>query len=131
MIYVQVESFYVPCRSTSLHQISTLRMGLGDILKKALANDPNLPPPVNPGLSREKETYEIEFLPAKKIVKALPGQRLSLVAKAAGVDIKYKCSKGDCGTCAVNFNGVPTKACQTSLPIVSAQKKFKITVPKY
>jgi hypothetical protein len=28
-------------------------MGLGDMLKKALANDPSLPPPVNPGLSRQ------------------------------------------------------------------------------
>lgn len=107
-----------------------LNMGIGDMLKKALANDPNLPPQVSPGLSKEKESIEVEFLPAKKIIKALPGQRLSVVAQAAGVDIKYKCKKGDCGTCTVSFDGIPTKVCQTSLPSIAQKKRYTITVGK-
>jgi hypothetical protein len=65
----------------------SLRMDFGDMFKKAFANE-NLPPPKNPGLSRELEPVLIEFLPSKKTIKALPGQKLSVVAQAAGVDIK-------------------------------------------
>ena len=104
-------------------------MGLGDLLKKALANDPNLPPATNPGLSRRQDPIEVEFLPSKKVVKAYPGQKLSVVAQEAGIDIKYKCKKGDCGTCAVKFDGLLTKACQSTLPINSNQKKHTIIIP--
>jgi ferredoxin len=110
---------------------SSLQMGFGDMLKKALANDPNLPPVSNPGLSREKQTVDVEFLPSKKIVKALPGQKLSVLAQAAGIEIKYKCKKGDCGTCTVKFDGIPTKVCQSALPsIIPPNKKtYQIIVP--
>ncbi len=104
-------------------------MGIGDFLKNALSNDPNLPPAQNPGLSKDKSTVEVEFLPSKKVVKALPGQKLSLVAQAAGVDIRYKCKKGDCGTCTVRFDGIPTKACQTALPALATKSRYQITIP--
>jgi succinate dehydrogenase/fumarate reductase-like Fe-S protein len=97
-------------------------------LKNALANDPNLPPAKNPGLSREPTSVEVEFLPSKKIVKAYLGQGLPLIAKAAGVEIRYKCKKGECGTCQVNFNGKVVKACQSSLPAVSNEKRFQIGI---
>lgn len=121
---------------TAFHQhlhrqrILSLQMGLGDMLKKAMANDPNLPPATNPGLSKARETVEVEFLPAKKTVKAIPGQKLSVVAQTAGVEIKYKCKKGECKTCTVNFEGRPTKVCVTSLPNTATQKKYTITVPQ-
>lgn len=109
----------------------TLQMGLGDIFKKALANDPSLPPATNPGLSgKEDKAVEVEFLPAKKTVKAYPGQKLSLLATAAKVNINYQCQKGECGTCTVKFNGTPVKTCQASLPINSSTKKYTIVVPK-
>lgn len=50
-----------------------IHMGIGDMFSKAFANEA-LPPPKNPGLSRELEPVIIEFLPAKKVIKALPGQ---------------------------------------------------------
>ena len=100
----------------------------GDFLKNALANDPNLPPAKNPGLSTTKETVDVEFLPSKIVVKAYLGQNLGLIAKAAKIDIKYKCKKGECGTCTVNFNGKLVKACQGSLPSISKEKKFQIGI---
>lgn len=106
-----------------------LQMGFGDFLKNALANDPSMPPPSNPGLSKSKTAVEVEFLPSKKVVKALPGQRLSVVAQSAGVDIKYKCNKGECGTCTVRVNGVPAKVCQTAIPTFGTETKFTIVVP--
>lgn len=110
-------------------QRHSLQMGIADMFKNALANDPNLPAAENPGLSKERQMIEIEFLPAKKVVKAPPGQRLTVVAQAAGIDIKYKCKKGDCGTCTVNFDGIPTKVCQTSLPAVPTKARYVIKVP--
>lgn len=106
---------------------TVLDMGFGDMMKKALANE-NLGPQVNPGLSKEPESVEVEFLPAGKKVKAFPGQKISMIAQAAGVGIKYNCKKGDCGTCMITFDGKQVKACQTSLP--SSGKKFKITIGK-
>ena len=63
-------------------------------------------------------TVEVEFMPTGKIVTAKVGDSLSDIAAAAGVEIKYKCKKGECNTCEVNINGKFVKACQTK--IVSA-----------
>jgi len=114
---------------TATSRGAPLSMGLGDMLKKALANDPALPPPQNPGLSSTKDTVEVEFLPSNKKVKAYLGQNVAMIAKAAKVDIKYNCNKGECGTCTVNFNGVNVRACVSSLPSTSSLKKFTIGVP--
>jgi ferredoxin len=110
---------YVNCKPQ--HNRTSLRMGFGDMLKKAFQNE-NLPPPQNPGLSKELEPVVIEFLPARKTVKALPGQKLSVVAQSSGIDIKYSCKKGDCGTCSVKVNGSMARACQTSIPRVANSK---------
>ena len=109
---------------------SALRMGLADLFAKAMAKDPSLPPAKNPGLSKDPTVVEVEFLPSKKIVKAVLGQSVATIAQAAKVDIKYGCKKGECGTCEVNFNGKIVKACQSSLPSSSTLKKFTIGVPE-
>ena len=106
-----------------------LQLGLGDEFKNALANDPNLPPAKNPGLSKEPVAVEVEFLPSNKKVKAFLGQSISTIAQKSGVDIKYGCKKGECRTCEVNFNGKIVKACQSSLPSTSSLKKFTIGIP--
>ena len=56
------------------------------------------------------------------------GQNIGQIAKAAGVDIKYSCKKGECGTCQVNFSGTIVKACQASLPLTSSATKFTVGV---
>jgi ferredoxin len=101
-----------------------------DALNKAMANDANLPPAKNAGLSKEPSYVNVEFLPSKKTTKAILGQNLGAIAKQAGVDIKYKCKKGECGTCSVNFNGKIVKACQVSLPATSSQKIFQVGIPQ-
>jgi len=104
--------------------------GLGDLLKGALANDPNLPPAKNPGLSKGPQPVTVEFLGAnKKTVTAYLGQSIGDIAKRAGVDIKYSCKKGECRTCEVNFNGKIVKACQSSLPATSRETRFTVGVP--
>lgn len=110
-------------------QSKIVQMGLEDIFKNALANDPSLPPQQNPGLSRDKEPIEVVFLPSKRKVKAYLGQNIGMIAKAAKVDIKYKCKKGECATCTVMFNGKEVKACISALPSTSALTTFTIVVP--
>ena len=121
---------------------STRLFGIGDILKNALANDPSITgPPPNPGLSKEPEQVTVEFLPSKKVAKAYLGQKVSDIARANGVAIKYSCKKGtaisisasevtwdsgECNTCQINFNGKLVKACQSSLPAVSKETKFTV-----
>ena len=51
-----------------------------------------------------------------KSVKAVVGQKVSVVANAARVKIKYDCQKGDCGTCMIKMNGKKVKACQMIIP---------------
>jgi len=123
-------SFALRKSSNTLSQSAALNMGIGDMFAKAMANDPNLPPAKNPGLSKDPTVVEVEFLPSKKVVKAVLGQSVATIAQAAKVDIKYSCKKGECGTCEVNFNGKIVKACQSSLPSTSTLKKFTIGVPQ-
>ena len=101
------------------------------------------------------DPVEVQFLPSGKKVKAYLGQNIGMIAKAANVEIKYSCKKGEiflmlerqtnllystfltnrmsnpgeCGTCTVNFNGQLVKACQSNLPVSSSIKKFQIGVP--
>ena len=72
----------------------------------------------------------VEFLPSKKKIKAFPGQSIKMIAKSAGVDIKYKCEKGECRTCEINFDGQIVKACQSSLPIRPTDKVYQIGILK-
>lgn len=83
-----------PSRITRRSVIDTQLFGLGDMLKGAFANDPSLPPPKNAGLSSEPISVEIEFLPSKKVVKALLGSKISDIAKVNNIAIRYSCKKG-------------------------------------
>lgn len=51
-----------------------------------------------------------------KPVKAVVGQKVSVVAASARVKIDYNCKNGDCGTCTVKINGRNSKACQATIP---------------
>lgn len=54
---------------------------------------------------------------------AFAGQPLSEVASQAGQYIKYKCGKGECGTCAVLVDGQWLKSC-----VAKVQQPMTITV---
>lgn len=71
---------------------------------------------------------KIEFLPAKVCTQARVGQPLSEVAVAAGIQINYKCKKGECGTCEVNINGKWVKACQETIPSLAQGESLTVTL---
>eukprot|EP01036_Dinobryon_divergens_P059007 gene59007-78733_t len=77
-------------------------MVFGDFLKKAVPK-------------KATDTITVQFLPKDISIEAKIGQPISAVAVSALVDIKYKCKKGECGTCEVNMNGKWVKACQSTI----------------
>ena len=127
-LVTRTDAFRLTSRIQVARDTTSLQMGFGDMMKKAMANE-NMGPVKNAGLSKEPEPVEVEFLPSKKRVKALPGQKISMIAQSAGVGIKYDCKRGDCGTCTISFGGKIVKACQTTLPITGSTKSYTITVP--
>ena len=78
--------------STDGLRILPTTMILGDLIKKT-------------GLGgKDTSLVNVEFLPSKTIIQAKKGDALAAVAEKAGVEIKFKCKKGECGTCEVNMN---------------------------
>jgi len=59
---------------------------------------------------------------------AIPGQPLSEVAAQCGQFIKYKCRKGECGTCEVRVDGQWTRTCVTKVPHVAPGETFAVHV---
>lgn len=73
-------------------------------------------------------TTQIVFTPGNKEVTARVGDRMEDVAKAAGMDVQYKCKKGECGTCEVRVNGKWTKACQLTIPTIPKGEVMRVSV---
>lgn len=83
---------------------------------KAFANDPNVQKGgASAGLSKKPDAVEVSFSNGRT-VSAIPGQKLSDVARAAGARIRYDCKNGECGTCTVKLNGRNVRTCVTKLP---------------
>jgi ferredoxin len=61
-------------------------------------------------------------------IEAEIGEKLSSLAERAGVEIQYKCRKGECGTCQVKVDGKWVKACQGSVIAPSGPKVRVICV---
>lgn len=71
----------------------------------------------------------VEFTTPEIItVEAKAGDELGDIAKAAGVEIKYKCRKGECGTCEVKTDGKWIKTCQTTIPFLGQDEVFRVEV---
>ena len=68
------------------------------------------------------------FKDSEKMVSAEVGAPLEEVAQANDVEIKYKCKKGECGTCQVNVDNRWVKACQTTIPSVGPGEVLNIVV---
>mmetsp|Transcript_19524 Transcript_19524/g.24075 ORF Transcript_19524/g.24075 Transcript_19524/m.24075 type:complete len:140 (-) Transcript_19524:144-563(-) len=87
----------------------------GDAFKNAFSNDDQLSKPQNAGLTNgPKENDQVKI--NGKAVKAIVGQKVSVVAAQARVKISYNCKAGDCGTCNIKMNGKTVKACQMTIP---------------
>ena len=74
------------------------------------------------------QPVEIEFLPSKVKVSAHVGDSLEEVAKNAGVEINYKCKKGECGTCEVKVDGKWIRACQGTVPAPSFGYQLRVSM---
>ena len=59
---------------------------------------------------------------------AIVGQPLSEVAAQCGQYIKYKCRKGECGTCEVRIDGQWTRTCVTKVPPVGKGETYEVHV---
>ena len=59
---------------------------------------------------------------------ALSGQPLSEVAAQAGQFIKYKCRKGECGTCEVRVDGQWIRTCTATVPFVELGSEYRVHV---
>jgi len=59
---------------------------------------------------------------------ARQGQPLSQVAAQAGQFIKYKCGKGECGTCEVRVDGQWIRTCSVKVPYVPEGETYDVFV---
>jgi hypothetical protein len=75
-------------------------------------------------------TIPVEFAQGDGVLVtlAMPGQPLSEVAAQAGQFIKYKCGKGECGTCEVRVDGKWIRTCSTRVPALAPGETFKVHV---
>jgi len=94
---------------------STTLNFFGDAMKNAFGNDDSLGKDKNAGLTNGPQENDKVSLNGKKI-KAVVGQKVSVIAAQNRVKISYNCKAGDCGTCIVNMNGRKVKACQMTIP---------------
>ena len=60
--------------------------------------------------------------------KAIMGQPLSEVATQADQFIRYKCKKGECGTCEVQVDGKWIRSCVSTIPYVAPGETYAVTV---
>jgi ferredoxin len=101
--------------SASSARASTSLNIFGNALKNAFGNDEDLGKVQNAGLSNGPQQNDKVTLNGKQ-VKAVVGQKVSVIAAQNRVKISYNCKAGDCGTCIVNINGRKQKACQMTIP---------------
>ena len=75
-------------------------------------------------------TVRVDFLQANttKTTMAYPGQPLKQVAMQADQFIRYKCGKGECGTCEVNIDGKWVRTCSATVPPLDVTQTLQITV---
>ena len=59
---------------------------------------------------------------------AIVGQPLGDVAAQAGQYIKYKCRKGECGTCEVRVDGKWIRTCTATVPYVDKGQDYNVFV---
>jgi len=96
-------------------RLSSTKLNIFGGLKGAFANDDSLGKAPDAGLSKGPNVNDNVTINGKP-VKAIVGQKVSVVANAARVKIKYDCRNGDCGTCMITMNGKKVKACQQVIP---------------
>ena len=110
----------------SCRRTATLRMGFFDSIASAFENDDTLGEAGPAGLKKKAETHKIVFegpQPTKMFEKqtvietqGIAGQKLKVIADAAGVPIRYSCMEGTCGVCDILVDGERVPACTAVCP---------------
>jgi len=96
-----------------------INMGFFDNLASSFANDETLGERLNAGLVKEKDMHTITWKdPCGRMIssRVVAGQKLSDVARASGVPIKYSCMEGACRICDVCINGKRMPSCTAAAP---------------
>ncbi|KAJ1621627.1 hypothetical protein T492DRAFT_1068326 [Pavlovales sp. CCMP2436] len=75
-------------------------------------------------------TIPVEFRQNEDVrtTMAIVGQPLSEVAAQAGQFVKYKCGKGECGTCEVRIDGQWVRTCTAKVPPMPSGDAFVVNV---
>mmetsp|Transcript_27164 Transcript_27164/g.32107 ORF Transcript_27164/g.32107 Transcript_27164/m.32107 type:complete len:139 (-) Transcript_27164:274-690(-) len=111
-----ITSFAVLPSCPAINELPTTSLGMfGNAFKSAFANDDAIKPAQNAGLSNGPNNNDKVTVNGKP-VKAVVGQKISVVASAARAKISYGCKAGSCGTCTVKINGRAARACQSAVP---------------
>lgn len=108
LVVVALTAFVAPAKP---HATPRARADVRLLFGNAFANDPNLSKPKN----QRPKSVEVSFSNGRTVA-AIPGQKLSDVARAAGAKIKYDCKNGECGTCTVKLNGRNVRTCVAKVP---------------
>jgi len=120
LFFKPVQSFVPPCTPMAkIHRTTPKTSTSIDFfggLKDAFANEENLAPQKNAGLSNGPKYNDQVTVNGKKVPKAVVDQKVSLVCNAARVKVPYSCNNGECGTCTVRINGRPARACVSKVP---------------
>lgn len=112
LLFVASAVAFAP-RAARPHRAAALNMGLFDGFKDAFKNDETLRPQEKYG---DKNKVVVTFQPGNKQVQAVAGQQMKEVVRAGRMNVKYNCSKGECGTCEILVDGRKARACTTRLP---------------
>lgn len=75
-------------------------------------------------------TIPVNFMQGNETLTTMarPGQPLSQVAAQAGQYIKYKCGKGECGTCEVRVDGQWIRTCTVKVPYMPPDQPYDVFV---
>mmetsp|Transcript_63015 Transcript_63015/g.186124 ORF Transcript_63015/g.186124 Transcript_63015/m.186124 type:complete len:140 (-) Transcript_63015:3035-3454(-) len=112
---VSADAFVVVLSGNTRVRSSTTLNIFGKSFKDAFSNE-DLGERQNAGLKGGPKANENVSINGKA-VPAVVGQKLSVVAAAARVQIPYNCRNGECGTCTVKVNSRKVKACQATVPV--------------
>lgn len=97
-------------------------------LKKALWEDVDRRLLSDTAKGKTTGTVSVTFTQGEETrnTMAIPGQGLSEIASQADQFIKYKCKKGECGTCEVLVDGQWVRSCVTKIP--SGVEEYNVQV---
>mmetsp|Transcript_23100 Transcript_23100/g.47888 ORF Transcript_23100/g.47888 Transcript_23100/m.47888 type:complete len:217 (+) Transcript_23100:173-823(+) len=127
-MFQNVDSFVVTKTKGGLSASPLHAMKPPKKLKKALWEDVDRRLLSDSAEGKTSGTVSVTFTQGEETrnTTAIPGQGLNEVAIQADQFIKYKCKKGECGTCEVLVDGQWVRSCVTKIP--TGVKEYNVQV---